>query len=134
MLLLGSGMVAPPVVDYILRNSKNKLTVASAEFDQAKALVKEHSGVEAVLLDVNNVKSLEALVERHDLVISLVPATLHVTIAKVCIKHKKNMVTASYISPEMAALDAEYALVPRLRGIGPYTHTQRRTHARTNAH
>ena len=108
MLLLGSGMVAPPVVDYILRSSKNRLTVAGAEIDQAKALVKEHSGVDAVLLDVNNIQALEALVGRHELVISLVPATLHVLIAKVCIKLKKNMVTASYISPEMQTLDAEY--------------------------
>lgn len=100
-------MVSPPVVDYILRDSKNKLTVAGAELDQARALVKEHSGVEAVLLDVNDQAALEALVGRHELVISLVPAALHVTVARVCVKMRKHMVTASYISPEMLALDAE---------------------------
>ena len=42
----------------------------------------------------------------HNTNCSLVPATLHPAIAVVAIKHGKNMVTTSYISPEMAALDA----------------------------
>lgn len=65
----------------------------------------------AVLLDVNNAAALEALVGKHELVISLVPSSLHLTVAKVCIKMKRNMVTASYISPELLALDAECASI-----------------------
>ena len=39
--------------------------------------------------------------------ISYVPAFLHIHVAKACLLEKINMVTASYISPEMQALDEE---------------------------
>jgi saccharopine dehydrogenase-like NADP-dependent oxidoreductase len=38
---------------------------------------------------------------------SLIPALLHPRVAEAAIRHKKNMVTSSYISPEMQALDAK---------------------------
>ena len=44
---------------------------------------------------------------KADLVVSLVPATLHADIARLAVKHKVHMVTASYVSPEMQALDEE---------------------------
>jgi saccharopine dehydrogenase (NADP+, L-glutamate forming) len=39
--------------------------------------------------------------------VSMIPPSMHVIVAKVCLKHGKNMVTTSYISPEMMALDEE---------------------------
>ena len=38
-------------------------------------------------------------ISSNDLVISLVPAFLHADIARHCIELRKNMVTASYVSP-----------------------------------
>jgi saccharopine dehydrogenase-like NADP-dependent oxidoreductase len=58
-------------------------------------------------LEVAAVERRESLVKSSDLVISFLPATLHVGIAKLVVKHKKLMVTASYVSPEMESLDAE---------------------------
>ena len=51
---------------------------------------------------------------------SLLPAKYHPLIGQVCIDHKKDMVTASYISPAMAALhsSAETAEVRLLNEIG----------------
>jgi alpha-aminoadipic semialdehyde synthase len=40
-------------------------------------------------------------------IFSLVPAFLHTNVAKACISRKIPLVTASYILPEMQALDAE---------------------------
>jgi saccharopine dehydrogenase (NADP+, L-glutamate forming)/spermidine synthase len=45
------------------------------------------------------------MVPETDLVISLLPYTYHVQIAELCLKHRKDMVTTSYVSPAMAALD-----------------------------
>jgi saccharopine dehydrogenase-like NADP-dependent oxidoreductase len=50
---------------------------------------------------------LDQLVSEHDVIVSLVPAPCHPAIARLAIKHHKNMVTASYISPEMRALHEE---------------------------
>ena len=47
---------------------------------------------------------LEAMVKKHDLVVSLLPYTFHILVADFCIQYKKHMVTASYIVPEMQAL------------------------------
>jgi saccharopine dehydrogenase-like NADP-dependent oxidoreductase len=60
-----------------------------------------------VPFDVNNTAALDSLVKSHDLVVSLLPFTYHTKVAKVAISHHKNMLTASYVSPEMKALDAE---------------------------
>ena len=51
--------------------------------------------------------ALDAAVARHDLVISLIPYTFHAAVIKSAIRHKKHVVTTSYVSPAMMALDAE---------------------------
>ncbi|MBK7175332.1 MAG: saccharopine dehydrogenase NADP-binding domain-containing protein [Bacteroidales bacterium] len=47
------------------------------------------------------------MVSEHDLTVSLLPYLFHLTVAKQCLKHRRNMVTTSYVKPEMQALDAE---------------------------
>jgi alpha-aminoadipic semialdehyde synthase len=39
--------------------------------------------------------------------VSLLPAPMHPLVARHCIDHGKHLVTASYVSPEMKALDKE---------------------------
>ncbi len=56
---------------------------------------------------VEDEATLDRLVAEHDISVSLLPFAYHLMVAKLCIKHKKNMVTASYISPEMDALNAQ---------------------------
>jgi len=50
---------------------------------------------------------LDSLIARHDITVSLLPYVFHVMVAKHCLVHKKNMVTTSYVKPEMRALDEE---------------------------
>lgn len=54
--------------------------------------------------DDNNL--LPSLVGKADVVVSLLPATMHVPIAQESIAQGRHMVTASYVSAEMAALDS----------------------------
>lgn len=54
-----------------------------------------------------NKEQLTQVIRGHDIVISYVPAFLHIHVAKACLLEKINMVTASYISPELQALDEE---------------------------
>lgn len=108
ILVLGSGYVAGPLVEYLLRNSNYVLTIASMILEEAKGLAAGfESRVNVELLNVSTDQDkLHDMVGKHDLVISLLPATMHVPVAKAAIHWKKNMVTASYISPEMAELNA----------------------------
>jgi len=60
----------------------------------------------AISLDVNSTADLEREVAAHDLVISLIPYTFHEAVIKAAIKGKTDVVTTSYASPAVRALDA----------------------------
>ncbi|KAF9552169.1 spermidine synthase, partial [Agrocybe pediades] len=107
VLLLGSGFVARPCAEYIVRDPSNKLTIACRTLKSAEALAADLPDTTAVSLDVNNTSALEDAVAAHDLVISLIPYTYHAAVIEAAVKGKTNVVTTSYISPAMRALDAE---------------------------
>ena len=71
----------------------------------AEALGAGLSGTRAISLDVNDTAALEAAVAAHDLVISLIPYTYHAAVIEAAIKGKTHVVTTSYISPAMRALE-----------------------------
>lgn len=104
VLVLGAGLVSRPLVHYLLKR-KYHVKVASRTVKKAEALVKGFSGGTAEALNVNDLKNLDKLVADCDLAISLVPYTYHVQIAELCLKHKKHMITTSYVSKPMQELD-----------------------------
>ncbi|KJA22445.1 hypothetical protein HYPSUDRAFT_41081 [Hypholoma sublateritium FD-334 SS-4] len=105
VLLLGSGFVARPCAEYVVRDPSNKLTIACRTLASAEALAADLPSTTAVSLDVNDAAVLEAAVAAHDLVISLIPYTYHAAVIEAAIKGKTNVVTTSYISPAMRELD-----------------------------
>jgi saccharopine dehydrogenase-like NADP-dependent oxidoreductase len=106
VLLLGAGMVAKPIADYILENNI-ELTIASRTLSKAEKLINGHTNGTAISWTVDDIELLDKMVAEHDLTVSLLPYAYHVTVAKLCIKYKKNMVTTSYVSEEMKALDKD---------------------------
>ncbi len=105
VLLLGAGMVTRPLVKYLLEMPDLHMTIATRTVSKAEALLGGHERGTALQLLVDDQATLEKLVAEHDLTISLLPYTYHVQVAKLCIKHKKQLVTTSYVSPAMKALD-----------------------------
>lgn len=71
----------------------------------AQALGENLPSTKAISLDVSNAAELEAKVAEHDLVISLIPYTYHALVIEAAIKGKTHVVTTSYVSPAMRALD-----------------------------
>ena len=106
ILILGAGMVSKPVVDYLLDN-KFQVTLADADVSKAASVIGRREHGNAVALDAQNQNVVENLVKAHDIIVSLLPYAFHPTVAKQCIRHRKNMVTASYVKPEMQTLDKE---------------------------
>lgn len=107
VLILGAGLVSRPHVNYLLDQPDFLVTVASRTVSKAEKLVGDHPRGKALSLNVKNDAMLEKLVSENDLAVSLLPYTYHVKVAKLCLKHQKNMVTTSYVSDEMNALDEE---------------------------
>uniref|UniRef100_A0A1A8QTP6 Alpha-aminoadipic semialdehyde synthase, mitochondrial n=2 Tax=Nothobranchius pienaari TaxID=704102 RepID=A0A1A8QTP6_9TELE len=107
VLLLGSGYVSGPVVEYLTRNEKVQVTVASSLLKQAEELAAKYPNTIPIMVDVSSQKGhLDSLVKDHDLVISMLPYSFHPLVAKHCINRKVNMVTASYLSPGMKELQS----------------------------
>lgn len=107
ILVLGAGLVAKPLVQYLLNQDGIEVMVASRTVSKAEKLVDGHPDGRTLSLNVNDTEILNKLVSEHDLSISLLPYAFHLTVAKMCLEHKKHLVTTSYVKPEMAALDGQ---------------------------
>ncbi len=107
VLVLGAGSVAPPLVKYLLDQENVNVTVASRTVSKAERIIAGHPNGTLLALTMDMDELLEELVSKHDVSVSLLPYTYHVKVARLCIKHKKHMVTTSYVSAEMKGLDAE---------------------------
>lgn len=106
VLILGAGMVVKPIVHYLLEKNF-QVTVATRTKSKADAMIGGHPNGRSLAWTVEDSETLDKLVAEHDLSVSLLPYAHHLMVAKMCIKHKKNMVTTSYVKPEMKALDAD---------------------------
>ncbi|MCD4651424.1 MAG: saccharopine dehydrogenase NADP-binding domain-containing protein [Candidatus Cloacimonetes bacterium] len=117
--IFGAGFVVKPMVDYLAKHGYEVL-VSSRTVSKAEALAEPHPNVSAMQFNSSDDETMSKLVQESDLVVSMLPATMHVKVAKQCIMHKTNMVTTSYISPKMRELDqaAKDAGITVLNEIG----------------
>ncbi|CAE6344598.1 unnamed protein product [Rhizoctonia solani] len=106
ILLLGSGYVAGPAAEYILRDPRNHMTIACRTLASAQDMAEKLPRATGISLDVSS-PDLDAQVAAHDVVISLVPYTHHPRVIEAAIKGKTHVVTTSYVSPAMRALDEQ---------------------------
>lgn len=109
ILLFGAGKSASVLINYLLDNAAKyhwHLTIADADPEHAATKLMGHAHGSAVFFNATDDEQRETLIAKSDLVISMLPATMHVPVATDCVKHGKNLITASYVSAEMAALDA----------------------------
>jgi len=121
VLVLGAGYVSKPLVEYLTRDENIHVVVASQLEGQVEAISKDSKQISSVVLNIEkNLDSLNDLISNSDIVVSLLPYSLHPTIAQYCVAKKKNMVTASYLSPKMNefAEAAEEAGITILNEVG----------------
>ena len=107
VLILGAGMVSRPMVRYLFDNTNYHVTMASRTVSKAEKIINGHPNGTAISLNVKDEAALEKLIADCDLAVSLLPYTYHPKVAELCIKHKKQMVTTSYVSDAMKALDSK---------------------------
>ena len=110
ILIIGAGRSASSLIKYLLdkSNAENlQLIVADKDLESAKKIIQNHTNAKAISLDIFNEKDRKEAVKNADIVISMLPARFHLEVAKDCLMFKKNLVTASYVSKEMEALNDE---------------------------
>ncbi|KAG2662088.1 hypothetical protein PVAP13_1KG526730 [Panicum virgatum] len=114
VLILGAGRVCRPAAQFLASypnicsygaddNSTDQIHVIVASLYQ-KDIVEGIKNATATQLDVADIGSLSDLVSQVEVVVSLLPASFHAAIARVCIELKKHMVTASYVDESMSNL------------------------------
>jgi saccharopine dehydrogenase (NADP+, L-glutamate forming) len=120
VLVLGAGLVAGAHTRYLLEQPDFHVTVASRTVRKAKDIIKGYPNGEARQLNVADEAALEGLISQADLSVSLLPYAYHPTVARLCVKHRKHMVTTSYVKEPMVQLDgaAQEAGVILLNEIG----------------
>lgn len=110
ILLLGAGRSATILIEYLLNVCEKKgwlLIVADANIKVAKQKVKRHAFGKTVSFDVHNKEQLNKLVIKSDLVISMLPTGFHNMVVEPCMSNGCNLLTASYLTPEMKVLNKE---------------------------
>src|SRR5689334_6813823 len=110
ILLFGAGRSATILIDYLKHYVQSHpciLTVADHDLNTAKEKTGGMKNTDAVALDVHDEHARQALMNKADLVISLLPPALHIIIAKDCVLLGKHLLTASYISDDLRSLEKE---------------------------
>ncbi len=108
ILLLGAGQSASTLIQYLLKLHDTKgWQIAIGDVNEELANKKGEGKARGFAFNVTNQAQLEDEVGKVDLVISMLPARFHISVAKACLKLSKHLVTASYVNDEMRALDAE---------------------------
>jgi saccharopine dehydrogenase-like NADP-dependent oxidoreductase len=119
VLILGAGLVAKPMVEYLLGEGY-EVIIATRTVEKAEVLVRGQKNGRSVAWQTEDMTTLSGMVRDADLTVSLLPYRYHVDVARLCIEHRKPLVTTSYVQPAMQALhdDAVKAGVILLNEIG----------------
>lgn len=108
VLLVGSGLMTPPLIDYLLQFNDTHIHVVSNIVKDAELLCKRApQHMSAGYLDVNDSAAIEKLVVGKSLVLSFIPPWMHMPVMTACVKMGVNCTTSSYVSDAMMTLDAE---------------------------
>ncbi|RTY85476.1 saccharopine dehydrogenase family protein [Flavobacterium sp. RSP15] len=109
ILIIGAGRSASSLIQYLLDKSEKErlhLVIGDLSLALAQRKTNNHKNATAISLDIYDNEQRKKAIENADIVISMLPAHLHIEVAKDCIIYKKHLVTASYVSDAMQELDA----------------------------
>ncbi len=108
ILILGAGRSSSALIHYVIRNAAQhewRVTVGDVSTEAARERIGNNGQATATSFDITQQASSD-IIKKHDVVISLIPASLHPKVAALCLQHDKHLFTASYVSDEMKAFDA----------------------------
>lgn len=110
ILVLGAGLSASALIRYLLAHAQKEnwhVKIVDQNIDLVQKKINGHPNAEAISFNALDSKERKPAIAHADLVISMLPAIYHVDVAKDCIELRTNLITPSYISPEMRALNEE---------------------------
>lgn len=112
IILFGAGRSATYLIQYLLDHAQTEgwqIVLADSNTEVAMSKLGGHPDGSAVGCDINDADKRGELIASSDFVISMLPAFLHILVAKDCLKYGKDMATASYLSDELKEMESEIA-------------------------
>lgn len=113
ILIFGAGRSAYFTIHYLIEKAAAKgwaITIADSSAENIRTSVGSIgsiAGAATELIDVNDAQARMTLIGRQDIVISLLPARFHILVAYDCLALGVHLITPSYITPELQAMDAD---------------------------
>jgi saccharopine dehydrogenase (NADP+, L-glutamate forming) len=110
ILVVGAGRSSSSLIAYLLAQASINnwtITVGDISLRAAQERVGSSPHGKAISFNIEEQERSRKAIAASDVVISLMPAHLHVQVAKICLSEKKHLLTASYVSDEMKMLDAQ---------------------------
>ena len=106
ILIVGAGKSSPYLIKYLLdKSQKEELLIHIADLDTNHLKkYQKYENCKVSPINISNEKERDKFILESDLVISMLPTRFHIILAKSCLKLKRNLLTASYVSEEMKAL------------------------------
>jgi saccharopine dehydrogenase-like NADP-dependent oxidoreductase len=110
ILIIGAGKSATVLIQYLQQKAvENDWFILLADGDEAVAKNKWNNAPNgsALGIDIENELDRQNLVQKADIVVSMMPAQLHFLVAKDCLAFGKPLFTASYVDDNMRSIAAE---------------------------
>ncbi|MCC6600988.1 MAG: saccharopine dehydrogenase NADP-binding domain-containing protein [Crocinitomicaceae bacterium] len=108
ILIIGAGRSSSDLIRYLLGKAPNsgwKIRIGDKDPSFAAQKLASSPHGEAFFFDVSDEEQRRSEIADADIVISMVPASMHLVVANDCIHFAKNAITPSYVSDEMLELD-----------------------------
>jgi saccharopine dehydrogenase (NADP+, L-glutamate forming) len=99
ILVLGAGLSAPFMIDYLLKQAEQNdwfISVNDKDLTMAKNAIHNHPRGNSLTFDINDVETRQNQIEKSDVVISFLPPFYQYVLAVDCITKGKHLITASY--------------------------------------
>jgi saccharopine dehydrogenase-like NADP-dependent oxidoreductase len=110
ILIFGAGRSSTALIEYLCKLSRKEnwmVILADQSLSLANSRIIPETNIQTVECNLENNRLVESLVENTDVVISMMPPSLHLILAKACLKYLKHFLTASYVSDEIMNLNQE---------------------------
>lgn len=110
ILVLGAGRSSSSLISYLIKQAAHHewhITVGDVFKKYAEEKIGASSHAKAIEFNIEKRDDSTLAIRHADVIISLLPASLHPQVAKLCLQEKKHLLTASYVSDEMKKLDTE---------------------------
>jgi saccharopine dehydrogenase-like NADP-dependent oxidoreductase len=110
IVLFGAGKSSLFLIEYLVDQlipNNWQLTVVDADLHAAQQKTKNAQGTTATAINVENADERKKWIAAADIVISLLPPSLHFLVAQDCLHFEKNLLTASYVDQRLENLRPE---------------------------